>query len=77
MRAAEPSDVAVLLRRLTNLHLFEQAMESRGVPYRTPTGAGFFTRQEILDLTNLLTWLAEPDDNIALVGVAAVASVHD
>ena len=68
VRPAQPSDVAILLRRLTNLHLFEQAMESHGVPYRTPTGAGFFTRQEILDLTNLLTWLAEPEDNIALVG---------
>ena len=68
VRPAEPADVAVLLRRFSNVHLFEQSLESHGVPYRTPTGAGFFTRQEVLDLTNLLTWLAEPDDNIALVG---------
>ena len=68
MRPARQSDVAVLLRRLTNVHLFEQALESHRVHYRTPTGAGFFTRQEILDLTSLLTWLAEPEDNIALVG---------
>ena len=67
-RPAQPSDVAVLLRRLSNVHLFEQALESHHVPYRTPAGAGFFTRQEVLDLTNLLTWLAEPDDLIALVG---------
>ena len=68
MRPARRSDVAILLRRLTNVHLFEQALESHRISYRTPTGAGFFTRQEILDLTNLLTWLAEPEDNIALVG---------
>ena len=67
-RAARPPDVAVLLRRLTNVHLFEQALESHRVPYRTPAGGGFFTRQEVLDLTNLLGWLAEPDDDIALVG---------
>ena len=67
-RAARPPDVAILLRRLTNVHLFEQALESHGVPYRTPAGGGFFTRQEVLDLTNLLGWLAEPDDQIALVG---------
>ena len=67
-RAARPSDVAILLRRLTNVHLFELALESHGVPYRTPAGGGFFTRQEVLDLTNLLAWLAEPDDDIALVG---------
>ena len=68
LRPAQSSDVAILLRRLKNVHLFEMALESRGVPYRTPAGAGFFTRQEARDLTNLLSWLAEPDDTIALVG---------
>ena len=67
-RPARPSDVAILLRRLSNVHLFEQALENHGVPYRTVAGAGFFTRQEVLDLTNLLGWLAEPDDSIALAG---------
>ena len=67
-RPARPSDVAILLRRLANVHLFEQTLESHHVPYRTPAGGGFFTRQEVLDLTNLLGWLAEPDDEIALVG---------
>ena len=68
LRPARASDVAILLRRLTNVHLFEQALESRGVPCRTVAGAGFFTRQEVLDLTNLLGWLAEPDDSISLAG---------
>ena len=67
-RPARASDVAILLRRLSNVHLFEQALEAHGVPYRTVAGAGFFTRQEVLDLTNLLGWLAEPDDSIALAG---------
>ncbi len=67
-RPTRASDVAILLRRLSNVHLFEQALESHGVPYRTVAGAGFFTRQEVLDLTNLLGWLAEPDDTIALAG---------
>ena len=67
-RAASPRDAAILLRRLANVHVFEQALESHGVPYVTPAGAGFFTRQEVRDLTNLLAWLAEPDDHIALVG---------
>ena len=68
LRPAQSSDVAILLRRLKNVHLFEMALESRHIPYRTPAGAGFFTRQEVRDLTNLLSWLAEPDDTIALVG---------
>ena len=68
-RPARPGDIAILLRRLSNVHSFEQALEAHGVPYTTPSGAGFFTRQEVRDLTSLLTWLAEPDDAIALVGV--------
>ena len=67
-RPSTPRDVAVLLRRLANVHVFEQALEGHGVPYVTPAGAGFFTRQEVRDLTNLLAWLSEPDDHIALVG---------
>ena len=67
-RPAQPSDVAILLRRLLNVHTFEQALEAYGVPYANPGSAGFFTRQEVLDLTNLLAWLAEPDDEIALAG---------
>ena len=66
---AAPRDVAILLRRLANVHAFEQALESHGVPYGTPAGAGFFTRQEVRDLINLLAWLAESDDGIALAGV--------
>ena len=69
MRAARPGDVAVLLRRLQNVHTFEQALEAHGVPYTTPSGTGFFTRQEVLDCGHVLRWLAEPDDTIALVGV--------
>ena len=68
-RRVAPSDVAILLRRLSNVQLFEQALENRSVPYRTMSGLGFFKRQEIVDLTNLVKWLAAPDDDIALVGL--------
>ena len=68
-RTIAQSDIAILLRRLSNLHLFEQALENRDVHYRTMSGAGFFRRQEVVDLANLVRWLATPDDAIALVGV--------
>ena len=68
-RPARPGDVAVLLRRLANVHAFELALEARGVPCATPGGTGFFDRQEVLDCGLLLRWLAEPDDRIALAGV--------
>lgn len=69
MRPARAGDVAVLLRRFTNVHTFEQALEAHHVPYTTPSGTGFFTRQEVLDCAHLLRWLAEPHDEIALAGL--------
>ena len=68
-RALQQSDIAILLRRFANVHLFEQALEARSLDYATPSGTGFFSRQEVLDLENLLRWLAEPDDDIALVAI--------
>ena len=69
LRPARAGDVAVLLRRFTNVHTFEQALEAHGVPYTTPSGTGFFTRQEVLDCAHLLRWLAEPHDEVALAGL--------
>src|SRR5690606_31887591 len=68
-RPAEPRDVALLLRRFTNVHIFEQALETHGIPYATPSGTGFYSRDEVVDLGNLLRWLAEPDDEVALMAV--------
>ncbi len=69
MRPAQPGDIAILLRRFTNVHVFQQAMDTHGIPAATPSGTGFFTRQEVFDCINLLRWLAEPQDDIALTGV--------
>ncbi|MGK2965457.1 MAG: UvrD-helicase domain-containing protein [Tepidiformaceae bacterium] len=68
-RPARPSDIAILLRRFTKVHVIEQALEAHLIPYNTLQGNGFFARQEVFDLVNLLAWLADPDDQIALFGV--------
>ncbi len=69
MRPARPGDIAILLRRFSNVHVFQQALDPHGVAAATPSGTGFFTRQEVLDCINLLRWLAEPQDELALSGV--------
>ena len=69
MRPARPGDIAILLRRFSNVHVFQQALDTHGVAAATPSGTGFFTRQEVLDCINLLRWLAEPQDELALSGV--------
>ncbi len=69
LRPARPGDIAILLRRFANVHVFQQALDTHGVAAATPSGTGFFTRQEVLDCINLLRWLAEPQDELALSGV--------
>ena len=69
MRPARPRDIAILLRRFSNVHVFQQALDTHGVAAATPSGTGFLTRQEVLDCINLLRWLAEPQDELALSGV--------
>lgn len=68
-RPIRPDDIAILLRRLTNLGEYERALEHHQVPYRTVSGGNFYNHEEIVDLTNLLEWLAEPANSIALIGL--------
>jgi len=60
--------VAVLLRRRTHLAVYARALREQGVPHVVARGSGFFGRQEVQDLGNLLLSLAHPDDAIALLG---------
>ncbi len=68
-RPVEPVDIVILLRRTTNTDEYERALEHHQIPYRASSGGYFYNRSEIIDLTNLLEWLAEPANDIALVGL--------
>jgi ATP-dependent helicase/nuclease subunit A len=65
-RAAQYGDIALLFQASTSFDLFEQALADANVPYVTIAGRGFYDRQEITDLTNLLAFLASPNDNLSL-----------
>jgi ATP-dependent helicase/nuclease subunit A len=62
-------DVAILLRRTGQLHLYEEALEARGIPYYVVAGRGFYKQQEVLDVINLLRALEDPTDDLHLAGV--------
>ena len=64
-----PSEIAILLRTRKHLKLHEENLSSRGIPFVTVAGAGFFESQEVLDSICLVRWLADPDSEIALAGV--------
>ncbi|HJQ22748.1 MAG TPA: UvrD-helicase domain-containing protein [Blastocatellia bacterium] len=68
-RPAQYGDFALLFQASTSFDLFEQALADANVPYVTIAGRGFYDRQEITDLTNLLRFLVSPNDNLSLAAV--------
>ena len=64
----EGRQVAVLLKRRTNLAAYARALREAGVPHVVAGGRNFFARQEILDVGDLLLALSHPDDGVSLLG---------
>jgi ATP-dependent helicase/nuclease subunit A len=68
-RRAGFGDVALLLRSFSDVYRYERAMRNAGVPYAVVAGVGFYERQEVVDLRNLLTALVDPWNEMALLAV--------
>ena len=68
-RPAKPEDIAILLRARTRLKEHERALDAYDIPYTVVSGSGFWDSPEITALVNLLTFLENPTDDIALYGV--------
>ena len=68
-RPARFGDVAILLEQRTNLSFYLAALGRYGIPVYVHGGTGFYSRQEVLDLYNLLRFLEHRHDNISLAGV--------
>lgn len=69
MRKAGYGDVAILIERRTHLSRYLSALSARDIPCYVHGGAGFYSRQEIYDIFNLLSFLLRPFDDAALFGV--------
>ncbi|MYK39692.1 MAG: AAA family ATPase [Gemmatimonadetes bacterium] len=68
LRPPVPGDIALLLRRRRNLSVYEDALRACGIPFQVAGGRGFYQRQEIYDLANILRVLCNSGDGIALMG---------
>ncbi len=68
-RKPEYGDITILLRARTNLRYYESVLAERGIPYAVEKGVGFFQRQEIMDIGNLINFLGNQMDDISLYGV--------
>ncbi len=67
-RAAEFSDVAILLERRTNLPVLRQALDAYHIPYAEEGGKDFYGRQETKDVWAVLSAVLYPEDDISLYG---------
>ena len=68
-RPVEPGDVALLLRALSDVEHYEEALERYGIDYYLVGGHAFYAQQEIFDLLNLLRGVDCPADSVSLAGV--------
>lgn len=62
---ATPGDIAILLRRMTQVALYEQALNQSGVDFYTVRGRGFYQCLEISDMAMALRVLLSPYDDLA------------
>ena len=67
-RHAEYSDVAILIRRRTNLPKLCAALDKYSVPYVEEGGKSFYQRPEVTDLYNLLSAVLYAEDDLSLYG---------
>jgi ATP-dependent helicase/nuclease subunit A len=65
----EYKDIAILLRAFTGLWTYESALRRAGIPYLTVQGKGFYQREEITDLVQLLRFLDNQTDELSLAAV--------
>jgi ATP-dependent helicase/nuclease subunit A len=62
-------EMALLFRSSTAFAVYENAFEQTEIPFVTVAGRGFYNRPEIRDLLNILVAVADPADELALVGL--------
>ena len=73
MQSSEPKlkygDIALLFRAMTHVQIYESAFRRANIPYQTVLGRGFYEREEITDLIQLLRFLDNKTDELALAAV--------
>ncbi len=59
-------DIAILFQSLTQVTLYEAVFKAQQIPFLTVAGRGYYDRQEVWDMLNLLRFLHNPADNLSL-----------
>lgn len=67
-RPVEPGDIVILFRALSNIDIYERALQEWGLDYYVVGGHAFYSQQEVYDLVNLLRTLESETDEVSLAG---------
>ncbi len=67
--ALDYKDFALLFRATTSIGLYEDALREADIPYFVISGGEFYNRQEVIDIINLLSFLENRRDDLALMAV--------
>lgn len=65
----EPKEIAILFRSMSNVKNYEQELLKIDIPFYVVGGRGFYQKQEIFDLLNILEYLLDSSNKIALTGI--------
>lgn len=68
LRPVRPGDIAILLRALSDVALYEDALRQQGIDYYLAGGHAFYSQQEVFDIVNLLRSVESLVDDVAVAG---------
>ena len=66
LKAFDYGDAAILFQSTSHINSYEQVFKAMGIPFVTLAGRGYYNRQEVWDVLNLLKALHNPADNLSL-----------
>jgi len=69
------SHMAILLRGMTDVDLYLDALRDAGVPYQVEQDRRYYQRREVIEASALLRAVLDPHDHVALVAWLRSASV--
>ncbi|SEF60661.1 ATP-dependent exoDNAse (exonuclease V) beta subunit (contains helicase and exonuclease domains) [Caloramator fervidus] len=61
-------DIVILIRDRNDVEELERAFKKNNIPYTLVGGIGYFSKQEVLDIINMLKYFYKFNDEVALLG---------
>jgi len=69
IRPLQLGDIAILMRSLSDVAIYEEAFREQGLDYYLAGGHAFYAQQEIYDVLHLLRAISSSADELSLAGV--------